>query len=90
MWQELKYWQGNNMIEWLTAIILMYGIKSLIISKIIEAVGTVLPTSLRRYFLWLLRYEIIRLGKIAIPGVPLIITGEMILGFIIGHALFGF
>ena len=69
---------------------MLYGIKSIVVAKIIEGIGAALPTPLRGMFRSLLTYEVIRSGKIAIVGVPIVITVEMVFGFIIGRALFGF
>lgn len=71
------------MIDNFFNLIITYGLNSFIIAKFIEIIGTVLPTPLRPIFYSLLRY------KIPIKGIPFVITGEMIIGFIIGKMLLG-
>ena len=78
------------MYETIISILMLYGIKSIVVAKVIEVIGAALPTPLRGMFMSLLTYEIIRSGKIAIVGIPVVITVEMVFGFIIGRALFGF
>jgi len=78
------------MYETIISFLMLYGIKSIVVAKIIEGIGAALPTPLRGMFRSLLTYEVIRSGKIAIVGVPIVITVEMVFGFIIGRALFGF
>ncbi len=78
------------MIEWLTTVILTFGLKSYFVAKTIELIGAILPTPLRGLFRSLLKYEVIHLGKIALIGVPVSITIEVVFGFLIGQALFAF
>ena len=78
------------MYETIISLLMLYGIKSLVVAKIIEGIGAARPTPVRGMFRNLLTYEIIGFWKIAIVGVPVAITVEMILSFIIGRALFSF